>query len=104
MDKLNITLLGDLKKKFENSMKRFREANKQYKDYLWEVGYSGGKDSIIVVHLLLVYLHRVKKRNSNLPRRVYILYSDTLLDIPVLRDHASKTLNLINNFCEKDRC
>ncbi|MCL6272240.1 phosphoadenosine phosphosulfate reductase family protein [Sansalvadorimonas sp. 2012CJ34-2] len=56
----------------------------------WVVGYSGGKDSSLVIKILLTSLSGL-----NHPKEVNIFYCDTGVEIPVLRDHIIESLKLI---------
>lgn len=61
--------------------------------YPWIVGYSGGKDSTLLVHLLFDMLMSVspKKRNKN----IYIVSNDTLVESPLVITHMAKTITQI---------
>jgi len=93
---------ANLNKKIRDTLRLFGIANHRYRTYLWEVGYSGGKDSTVVVHLLLDFILRSLKKGKKLPKKIFILYSDTLLDIPVLRETALSTLEAINEFAQRN--
>jgi len=93
---------ANLNKKIRDTLRLFGIANYRYRTYLWEVGYSGGKDSTVVVHLLLDFILRSLKKGKKLPKKIFILYSDTLLDIPILRETALSTLEAINEFARKN--
>ena len=99
---MEFKISNNLNKKKSITKLLLGQAVHRYRTYLWEVGYSGGKDSTVVVHLLLEYILDAKKRGKKLPKRVYILYSDTLLDIPILRQSALSTLEMINEFAQKN--
>ncbi|MHA1616990.1 MAG: phosphoadenosine phosphosulfate reductase domain-containing protein [Candidatus Njordarchaeales archaeon] len=90
-----------LNEKITDVLNRFRVAAEKYSTYLWEIGYSGGKDSTIVVHLALQYILEALKKNWPIPSKICILYSDTLLDIPIVRKVALKTLEAINRFAKE---
>jgi len=54
----------------------------------WFLGYSGGKDSTALLRLTYHVLKRSRKRS----RPVHVVYCDTGVEIPVVRDHALATL------------
>ena len=87
--------------KISESNRLILDAFKIYKDYLWEVGYSGGKDSTVVLHLIVENLVRAIRENLPFPKKILILYSDTLLDLPELRNLAISTLKKINHFARE---
>lgn len=62
-------------------------------NYPWIVGYSGGKDSTLVVHLIFEVLLSIspKKRKKN----IYIVSNDTLVESPLVNLHMVKTISQI---------
>jgi len=54
----------------------------------WVVTYSGGKDSTLLAILAAVFL----ERNPQIDVRLHVIYSDTLLEIPPLREAADALL------------
>jgi DNA sulfur modification protein DndC len=59
----------------------------------WVVGYSGGKDSTVVVQLVF---EAIKSLPSNqLHKKVYVISSDTLVETPLIIDSIGTTLRLI---------
>lgn len=66
----------------------------------WVVGYSGGKDSTVVVQLIfnaLLELSRTEKLNKD----VYIISSDTLVETPLIIDYINNSLTLIQQRAEQ---
>ncbi|MNW47035.1 hypothetical protein D3C74_243540 [compost metagenome] len=66
----------------------------------WVVGYSGGKDSTVVVQLIfnaLLELSRTEKLNKD----VYIISSDTLVETPLIIDYINNSLTLIQQQAEQ---
>lgn len=64
-------------------------------NYPWIVGYSGGKDSTLVCHLVLSSLLQIPPKNRT--RKIYIITNDTLVESPLICAHIDKTLDLIDN-------
>jgi len=91
-------VLKQLHKKVENSLDLFEKVAHRYPNLVWEVGFSGGKDSTVVCHLLFEYLMRALTKRLLKPLSVYVLYSDTLLDAPILRRHALEILGQMQTF------
>jgi DNA sulfur modification protein DndC len=58
-------------------------------DTPWFLGYSGGKDSSALLKLVFVALMHVKRR----PKPVTVVYCDTGVDIPVVRQLVDRTLD-----------
>ncbi|MBN2134452.1 MAG: phosphoadenosine phosphosulfate reductase family protein [Acidobacteria bacterium] len=61
----------------------------QNDDYPWIVGYSGGKDSTAVLHILFHGLHRIQKFHKD----IYIIYSNTGVEIPYSISIINRVLN-----------
>ncbi len=55
----------------------------------WMVAYSGGKDSTLVAILTLLFL----QENENVDVKPRVIYSDTLLEMPPLREAADALLH-----------
>jgi DNA sulfur modification protein DndC len=62
-------------------------------NFPWIVGYSGGKDSTLVVHLLFDMLMSIPPKKRTKP--VYIISNDTLVESPLVCNHMTKTLGFI---------
>ena len=72
---------------FGNSVDFIKEISKYYGKLPWVIGFSGGKDSTTVVHIVMEAI----KRGAE-PSKVYVVYEDTLLEHPLLRQSALETL------------
>jgi len=59
----------------------------------WVVGYSGGKDSTVVVQLVFQALSELKK--EQLHKKVYVISSDTGVETPLIISSIENTLHLI---------
>lgn len=59
----------------------------------WVVGYSGGKDSTVVVQLVFEALSEMNQ--IDLTKKVYVISSDTLIETPLIINSINKTLSLI---------
>lgn len=70
-------------------------------EYPWIVGFSGGKDSTLVAHLVLDMLLELPP--SERRRSVHFVSNDTLVESPLVMRHVKDTmsqiLTLANNFC-----
>lgn len=66
----------------------------------WIIGYSGGKDSTLVVHLVYEMLKRLapKKRKKT----VHIVSSDTLVENPLIKIYLDEMLQLLEKSASRD--
>ena len=67
---------------FENIIKEIMIVYK-HDDRPWLIGYSGGKDSTLLVSLVYEAMKRIKESGSELSKRVYIITSDTMVENPI---------------------
>ena len=63
----------------------------------WMIGFSGGKDSTLLVCLVMEMLQRLPKKERN--KKVYVVSSDTLVENPIVRDYMHKMSTMINENC-----
>ncbi|AYA76008.1 DNA phosphorothioation system sulfurtransferase DndC [Bacillus sp. Y1] len=61
----------------------------------WVVGYSGGKDSTVVVQLVFEALCELPKEDLN--KKVYVISSDTLVETPLIIQSINQTLRNIQD-------
>ncbi len=62
----------------------------------WLIGYSGGKDSTLLVSLVYEAMQRLKASGSELTKRIYIVTSDTMVENPVVKSYMHSSSNHIN--------
>lgn len=67
----------------------------QADDRPWVIGYSGGKDSTVVVQIIFEALREMPKQE--LTKKVYIISSDTLVETPLIIQSINKTLRRIED-------
>jgi len=65
----------------------------------WVVGYSGGKDSTATLQLIWYALAGLSPAERRKP--VYVIASDTLVETPVIVDHITTSLRLINEAAQQ---
>jgi DNA sulfur modification protein DndC len=71
----------ELEQKVESAINFLIDVSKEFDENLpWELGFSGGKDSSVTLTLLIKAIERGAKIN-----KLYVVYSDTLLEHPKLR-------------------
>lgn len=61
----------------------------------WIIGYSGGKDSTVVLTLVWRALLSLQKENGNtsLNRQVFVVNNDTLVENPIISDYVIEVLD-----------
>lgn len=67
----------------------------------WIIGYSGGKDSTVVVHLVYSMLQRLPA--SKRKKHVYIVSSDTMVENPLIKTYLSEMLDSLNAAAIKEQ-
>jgi len=60
----------------------------------WMIGFSGGKDSTLLVCLVMEMLQRLPAEKR--VKKVYIVSSDTMVEIPIVRDYMHRMSEMIN--------
>lgn len=60
----------------------------------WIIGFSGGKDSTVVLTLVWKALLSIRENlgNSALSRQVYVVNNDTLVENPIITDYIVEVL------------
>lgn len=66
----------------------------------WIIGYSGGKDSTVVVHLVYSMLLRLAPINRN--KHIYVVSSDTMVENPIIKAYLTDMLNCLNDAAKRD--
>jgi len=66
----------------------------------WVVTFSGGKDSTTVLHLTIEMLLELPKEKR---KKVFIVASDTLVEMPVITDYFYNKINQIKKFIEREK-
>ena len=62
------------------------------------IGYSGGKDSSAVVNLVFEALLELKEEGAELNKAVYVIFSDTLLEMDPVIEYIHETLRKMETF------
>jgi DNA sulfur modification protein DndC len=79
-------------------MKKLTEAIAATKDFYlandtqWVVGFSGGKDSSLIIKILLIAISELGEKAT---KSLNILYCDTGVEIPILKSYIMQTLDNI---------
>jgi len=61
----------------------------------WIIGFSGGKDSTVLLTLVWLALNEMRKNNIELKRQVYVVCNDTLVENPVIEEYVNNVLQTI---------
>lgn len=84
---------------FDDQLSLINQAKEQIKQAYkldqrpWVVGYSGGKDSTVVVQLVFEALAEMPK--EDLHKKVYVISSDTLVETPLIINSINQTLRRV---------
>ena len=87
--------------KTEIKSKRVRTIIEELKDqYLeadancrpWIIGFSGGKDSTVLLMLTWIAMQELREEGKPLHRRVYVVCNDTMVENPVIEEYVSTVL------------
>ncbi len=88
--------------KIQKSIDSFKWLSKWRPEYVWEIGFSGGKDSTAVLHLVFMFVQDCLKNGSELPRDIYIVYGDTLVEIPSAREPSLRVMKEIETYSREN--
>ena len=61
----------------------------------WIIGFSGGKDSTVLLTLVWIALTKLKEKNIQLTRNVYVVCNDTMVENPVIEEYVTSVLATI---------
>lgn len=53
----------------------------------WLIGYSGGKDSTLLVSLVYEAAKRLKALGDELNKTIYVITSDTMVENPIVKEY-----------------
>lgn len=88
-------------KAFEDIIKEIMVVYK-HDERPWLIGYSGGKDSTLLVSLVYEAMKRIKETGAELSKRVYVITSDTMVENPIVKNYMHSSSNSINKAAEND--
>lgn len=58
----------------------------------WIIGFSGGKDSTVLLMLTWLAMQELREEGQSLHRRVYVVCNDTMVENPVIEEYVSTVL------------
>ncbi len=62
----------------------------------WIIGFSGGKDSTVLLTLTWLAMRQLQNQGVELTRKVYVVCNDTMVENPVIEEYVLKVLKKIN--------
>ena len=69
----------------------------------WIIGFSGGKDSTVLLTLVWLALTRLKESGIPLHRRVYVVCNDTMVENPVIEEYVTTVLQTIKKAAKEQQ-
>lgn len=65
----------------------------------WIIGFSGGKDSTVLLTLVWMALSKIRGNNENYTfnRQVYVVCNDTMVENPIIEEYVNTVLHTIKN-------
>lgn len=67
----------------------------------WIIGFSGGKDSTVLLMLTWLAMQELREEGQELHRRVYVVCNDTMVENPVIEEYVSTVLLKISDAARK---
>lgn len=67
----------------------------------WIIGFSGGKDSTVLLMLTWIALQQLREQGHELNRLVYVVNNDTQVENPVIEEYVTKVLGMIEEAAQK---
>jgi DNA sulfur modification protein DndC len=66
----------------------------------WIIGFSGGKDSTVLLTLVWLALLKIKEENpkATFKRQVYVVCNDTMVENPVIEEYLCDVLQSVANY------
>lgn len=69
----------------------------------WIIGFSGGKDSTVLLTLTWLALEELKEEGISLHRNVYVVCNDTMVENPVIEEYVSAVLATIQKAAKEQQ-
>ena len=68
----------------------------------WLIGYSGGKDSTLLVSLVYEAMKRLIQAGAEMHKYIYVITSDTMVENPIVKNYMHSSSNSINQAAKND--
>ena len=69
----------------------------------WIIGFSGGKDSTVLLTLVWLALSKLKELGVKLTRNVYVVCNDTMVENPVIEEYVATVLSTIQRAAKEQQ-
>lgn len=71
----------------------------------WIIGFSGGKDSTVLLTLVWLSLIKIREKNPNtlLSRQVYVVCNDTMVENPIIEEYVNNILVIIEKAAKEQK-
>lgn len=69
----------------------------------WIIGFSGGKDSTVLLTLVWLALLKIRETKSPLKRKVYVVCNDTMVENPVIEEYVTNVLSTIRRAAKEQQ-
>lgn len=69
----------------------------------WIIGFSGGKDSTVLLTLTWYALQELKEANQALIRNIYVVCNDTMVENPVIEEYVTMVLDMISKAAKEQQ-
>jgi DNA sulfur modification protein DndC len=71
----------------------------------WIIGFSGGKDSTVLLTLVWLALQKIREENpkATLKRQVYVVCNDTMVENPVIEEYVTTVLQTIQKAAKEQQ-
>lgn len=69
----------------------------------WIIGFSGGKDSTVLLTLVWTALIRLKESGQPLNRHVYVVCNDTMVENPIIEEYVTSVLQKIKKSAKEQQ-
>ena len=91
--------------KFPNIEKAKKNIRKQLlsDDRVWVVTFSGGKDSTLLLQLVMEVLLELRTEGIEVNKKIYIISSDTKVEMPIMEAYHFKKMQQLKDFVEKEK-
>ena len=76
----------------EDVISELQDEYTQDHDTPWIIGFSGGKDSTVLLTLTWIAMRRLKDSGLSLKRKVYVVCNDTLVENPIITNYTQVVL------------
>lgn len=71
----------------------------------WIIGFSGGKDSTVLLTLVWLALQKIREENEfqTLNRQIYVVCNDTMVENPIIEEYTSNVLQTIQKSAKEQK-